>query len=185
MSAFTHITTHGDNTFVFSKAGKFVVFLDNVSGRFTFELSAPDVDVQIFGAYQGRDNKVYSLSTIQHHKSPNTTSNLLVKGVFEDESQFNNKGLIRIEKDCNGSHAYQKNQNLVLSDKVHVKSEPDLEILSNEVFCTHGSTTGGPNEESLYYLMTRGLPYLKSRDLYVQGFLKEVHVKIEEGKRQL
>jgi Fe-S cluster assembly protein SufD len=59
-----------------------------------------------------------------------------------------------------------------------VKSEPDLEILSNEVFCTHGSTTGKPNEEQLYYLQTRGLSLQTAQEVYVKGFLDEVREKV-------
>jgi Fe-S cluster assembly protein SufD len=59
-----------------------------------------------------------------------------------------------------------------------VKSVPDLEILSNEVFCTHGSTTGKPNEEQLYYLQTRGLSLQTAQEVYVKGFLDEVREKV-------
>jgi Fe-S cluster assembly protein SufD len=177
-NTFTHFTKNGDKTITFEREGKYVVFLDNVSGVFKFEIKASGVDLDIFGIYVGDNNIEYDLHTIQHHQAPNSTSNLLIKSVLNDESHLNYHGLIRIDENCNGSHAYQKNQNLILSDKAVVKSEPDLEILSNEVFCTHGSTTGKPNEEQLYYLQTRGLSLQTAQEIYVKGFLDEVREKV-------
>lgn len=173
-SKITHIQTSGDRTFSFEREGKYMVFLDNVSGMYTFEIMASGVHLDIVGLYTGHGEAQFFLHTTQHHQAPNSTSNLLIKSVLRDMSQLLYHGLIRIEANCNGSHAYQKNQNLVLSDKAIVKSEPDLEILSNEVFCTHGSTTGKPNSEQLYYLQTRGLSAKNALDLYVEGFLHEV-----------
>ena len=174
----THIETGGDRTFSLEREGRYTVFLDNVSGIFNFKILASGVDLKIFGIYEGIDRIEYNVHTIQHHQAPNSTSNLLIKSVLNDESHFNYHGLIRIDADCNGSHAYQKNQNLILSDKVIVRSEPDLEIVSNEVFCTHGSTTGRPNTEQLYYLRTRGLSQKQAQKIYVNGFLDEVRDKI-------
>ena len=174
----THVQTRGDRTFSFEREGEYVVYLDNASGVFNFEIKASGVYLDIFGIYVGNNNIKINLHTIQHHQAPNSTSNLLIKSVIRDESHFYYHGLIRIDENCNGSHAYQKNQNLVLSNKAVVKSEPDLEILSNEVFCTHGSTTGKPNDEQLYYLQTRGLSPKNAREIYVKGFLDEVREKV-------
>jgi len=182
--SFTHIQTSGDRTFLFEREGKYVVFLDNVSGVFSFEIAASGVELDIFGIYTGDKRARNNLHTIQHHKAPNSTSNLLIKSVLCDEAHFNYHGLIRIDANCNGSHAYQKNQNLILSSKAVVKSEPDLEILSNEVFCTHGSTTGKPNDEQMYYLQTRGLPLKKAQEVYVRGFLDEVRERIQSISKQ-
>lgn len=167
----------GDKTISFEREGQYIVFLDNASGTFTFEIQASGVDLNIYGKYVGHHTILHNLHTIQHHQAPNSTSNLLIKSVLYDKSHFHYHGLIRIDENCNGSHAYQKNQNLILSEKAVVKSEPDLEILSNEVFCTHGSTTGKPNEEQLYYLQTRGLSPGIAQEIYVQGFLDEVREK--------
>lgn len=162
----------------FKRRGEYVVFLDNVSGEFSFEILASGVHLNIFGIYVGKQKNKFNLHTIQHHAAPNSTSNLLIKSVLYGESGFNYHGLIRIDADCNGSHAYQKNQNLILSNKAQVLSEPDLEILSNEVFCTHGSTTGKPSPDQLYYLQTRGLSPKIAQETYVNGFLDDVRGRI-------
>ncbi|MEK7177659.1 MAG: SufD family Fe-S cluster assembly protein, partial [Patescibacteria group bacterium] len=77
------------------------------------------------------------------------------------------------------SHAYQKNKNLILSSGVYVDSRPFLEILANDVFCTHGSTTGKINEESLFYLKSRGLNQKMAEELYISGFIQEIFDKIK------
>lgn len=169
-----HINKNGNRKLLFSKSDIYVVVLDNVSGEFKFEITAENVDLKIFGIYKGIKNNVYSIKTIQHHKAPNSRSDLLIKGVFDDESTFNYHGLVRIDKNCNGSHAYQKNQNLLLSSRAKVTSEPDLEILSPDVFCTHGSTTGGVNKDSIYYMQSRGISQVEAKKAYVTGFLSNV-----------
>lgn len=175
MDSFIHITIDGDRTLTYSRAGRYVVYLDNVSGAFTFEIESPQVNVQIIGAYLGKGSEDKKLQTTQHHTCPSASSNLLIKGVFEDEAKFEYKGLIRIEKDCNGCHAYQKNHNLTLSDKVTIKTEPHLEILSHDVQCAHGSATGGPNKENLFYLSSRGITREDSTHLLKEGFLSEIY----------
>ena len=169
-----HINKNGDRKLVFSKSDNYVVVLNNVSGEFKFEITAEKVDLKIFGIYKGTRDSVYSVKTIQHHKAPNSQSDLLIKGVFDDESVFNYRGLVRIEENCNGSHAYQKNQNLLLSSKARVTSEPDLEILSPDVFCTHGSTTGGINKDSIYYMQSRGVAVREAKKAYIEGFLSNI-----------
>ena len=168
------INKDGDRKLSFDKEGNYVVVLDNVSGEFRFEIEVANVDLRILGIYKGVKNDVYTVHTVQHHKAPNSSSDLLIKGVFDDDSAFNYRGLVRIESCCNGSHAYQKNQNLILSSKARVTSEPDLEILSPDVFCTHGSTTGGINKEVLYYMQSRGLKIIDAKKAYVEGFLHDV-----------
>jgi Fe-S cluster assembly protein SufD len=165
---------------VFNTAGQYVVFLHNLSGKFIFELTSAGAEVYIYGLFTGKDADKYKIETIQHHKAPSATSNLLIKGVFADESKFDYSGLIRIEKEGQNSHAYQKNQNLILSPGAFVQSKPYLEILANEVFCTHGSTTGKLNSEQVYYLMTRGLSESESKNLLVEGFITEVIDKVKE-----
>lgn len=162
-----------------NKPGKYVAFMKNVSGEFSFILNAEKIDLDIYGLFEGKKSDDFRIHTVQHHAAPNSISNLLIKGVFEDESKFHYTGLVKIDKNAQGSHAYQKNQNLILSPGAFVESEPFLEIEANEVFCTHGSTTGRLNEEQLYYLESRGIPKLQSKRLLVDGFIHEITMKLE------
>jgi Fe-S cluster assembly protein SufD len=168
---YTVITQPPDSPIIFDQPGRYAVFFRNIAGDYTFVLRNPGVEVEIFGLFEGKDTMRYNLRTTQLHTAPNTTSNLLIKGVFEDASVFDYSGLIRIKCNCNGAHAYQKNQNLLLSSRASVRSEPNLEIMSNDVFCTHGSTTGTLNPEHLLYLQTRGIAKEPGVELLKQGFI--------------
>lgn len=163
-----------------NKKGHYLIFMNNISGKFTVELNESDIEVDIFGLFVGKKTDQFVVETIQHHKAPRSTSNLFIKGVFTDESKFNYQGLIRIEKEGQQSHAYQKNQNLILSSKSFVESKPYLEILANDVFCTHGSTTGRLNEEQLFYTKSRGLSESDSKKLLINGFINEIVEKVKQ-----
>ncbi len=162
------------STIKITKAGTYVAFVENKSGNFVFEINAENVDLQIYGLFHGVKTDEYKVHTVQHHRAPNSTSNLLIRGVFDGLSKFHYTGLVKIEKKAQKSHAYQKNQNLILSPGVFVESEPFLEIEANDVFCTHGSTTGKISADQMYYLTSRGIKVAQAKELIVQGFLDAV-----------
>ena len=166
----------------FDKPGNYTVFFQNLPDEFDFKIKSSGVNLDIFGLFVGKKSDNFELKTNQYHISPGSTSNLLIKGVFDDQSKFIYQGLIKIEKSGQKSHAYQKNKNLILSEKVYIDSRPFLEILANDVFCTHGSTTGKINEESLFYLKSRGLDQKIAEQLYVSGFIQEIIDKIKPYK---
>lgn len=180
MVTFIHLNNDPQETYSFDKPGKYVAFFHNLSGKFTFELKATGVDLDIYGLFTGNKKDEFKIETIQHHIAPQSQSNLLIKGVFHDESKLIYQGLIRIEKSGQQSHAYQKNQNLILSPKAFVDSRPFLEILANDVFCTHGSTTGKLNKEQLQYVQSRGLDKKQAEKLLVDGFIEEIYDKVKE-----
>lgn len=163
---------------VFDKPGDYRVVFKNISGEFLFDIQSPGVNLEIYGLYVGKGDDHFQLKTFQNHHIGKSRSNLLVKGVFFDQAKFFYEGLIRIEKEAQKSYAYQKNQNLVLSDDVFISSQPKLEILANDVFCTHGSTTGRLNKDQIYYLKTRGLTEKQGENLLIKGFIREIEEKI-------
>ena len=175
---FIHLTKSGKQNLVIDKAGKVVVFFYNLSAILDIKITAPYVNLLVFGLYIGRKTERYNISTIQHHISAESSSNLLIKGVFTDQSRFEYEGLIRIEKTGQKSHAYQKNQNLILSPETYVDSRPKLEILANDVFCTHGSTTGRLNREQIFYTTSRGLSEKSSERLLTVGFIQDLFDQI-------
>lgn len=179
---FINLNETKQNKIEFNKPGDYTVFLYNLSGEFDFLINSSNVSLDILGLYIGKKSDNFELKTNQYHLAPNSTSNLLTKGVFSDQSKFIYQGLIKIEKLAQKSHAYQKNKNLILSSDVYVDSRPFLEILANDVFCTHGSTTGKINEESLFYLKSRGIDHENAERLYVSGFIQEIVDKIKIGK---
>jgi len=179
MTSFINLNLTKQSKLTFNKPGDYTVFFQNLSGEFDFNIKSSGVNLDIFGLFVGKKSDNFELKTNQYHIAPGSTSNLLIKGVFDDNSKFIYQGLIKIEKSGQKSHAYQKNKNLILSPGVYVDSRPFLEILANDVFCTHGSTTGKINEESLFYLKSRGLNQSKAEKLYVSGFIQEITDKIK------
>jgi len=177
---FINVNAQKKEHMTFDKKGEtYVVFFHNMSGKLTFEITASNIEVYIYGLYTGKKSQQFHIETIQLHKAPGSFSDLLIKGVFEDKSKFIYQGLIRLEKEAQQSHAYQKNQNLIMSKDVFIDSRPYLEILANDVFCTHGSTTGKLSKDQLLYARTRGLTASDAEQMLVQGFIDEVQQKVQ------
>ena len=125
--------------------------------------------VSIAGADQEFDQR-----TLQDHLQPNTTSDLLYKNALTNNARTVFSGLIKVERGAHRTDAYQKVRNLLLSDEAEANSMPGLEILADDVRCTHGATSGQVEPEELFYLQSRGIPELKAKGLVVNGFLNEV-----------
>lgn len=125
--------------------------------------------VSIAGADQEFDQR-----TLQDHLQPSTTSDLLYKNALSDNARTVFSGLIKVERGAHRTDAYQKVRNLLLSEEAEANSMPGLEILADDVRCTHGATSGQVEPEELFYLLSRGIPQLKAKGLIVNGFLNEV-----------
>jgi Fe-S cluster assembly scaffold protein SufB len=110
------------------------------------------------------------LITSQNHFQRGATSNLLCKALV-GEGEFIYRGRVFIAKAGDLTHAYQRNENLLLSEQAQIISEPSLEILANNVYCTHAAASGPLDKEQLYYLQTRGMSYLQAKELLSRGFL--------------
>ncbi len=178
---FINLSKSNKDRLVFDKKGEeYVVFFHNRSGKLSFEIQESNIKLYIFGLYTGKNSDQFQIETVQHHTAPGSLSDLFIKGVFEDKSKLLYQGLIRLEKFAQQSHAYQKNQNLILSPGVFVDSRPFLEILANDVFCTHGSTTGKLNKDQLFYAESRGLSAKSAETLLVSGFIEEIYNKVKE-----
>src|SRR5207245_7587719 len=113
------------------------------------------------------------------HMAPNTTSDFACKGALRESARSVWRGMIRVEKDAQKTNAYQENRNLLLSKDAHADSIPGLEILANDVRCTHGATLGQVDREQLFYLMARGLSRSEAERLIVRGFFQDVLDRIE------
>ena len=124
----------------------------------------------------GRQHLAYF--TRQDHVAPHTRSDLLYKAGLKDRSRIVWKGMIRVEKDAQRTDAYQKNDNLVLSDAARADSIPGLEIEANDVRCTHGATAGRVDEEMIFYCQARGVPRETAVRLIVEGFFANVYDRI-------
>ncbi len=117
--------------------------------------------------------------TLQDHAAPNTSSDLLYHNTLDDSARTTFAGLIRVESDAHQTDAYQKVRNLILSDAAEANSMPGLEILADNVRCTHGATSGQINEDELFYMQARGIPASQGRRLIANGFLASVLERME------
>ena len=170
-----------------SQAGKdstinsLVVALGSQLSRTNVEagLTAPGSDSEMLGLYFADQNQVLDHHTLQDHISPNAHSDLLYKGALRDESVAVFSGLIRVEPGAQKTDAYQTNRNLILgTDDAFAVSLPNLEIMADDVKCSHGSTTGQVDDVELFYLMSRGIPRAEAEKLVVFGFFGEVTSRI-------
>lgn len=162
----------------------FVIFLtDGLShkGDIKVSIKGKGSMVQILGIITGLGNEQINLYTFQDHQAAGSISDLFIKSVLFHKSKLYYRGLIKIEKKAQKSNAYQKNQNLLMSDNAWADSRPYLEILANDVRCTHGATIGRINPEQMYYLQSRGLADKEARTLIIEGYYQEVLDRIPDG----
>lgn len=124
--------------------------------------------------YYGDGDQVLDFRTFQDHLAPDTTSNLLFKGVVDDASRAIYTGLIRVAEEAPGTRAFQTNKNIKLGEDSWAESVPNLEIETNDVQCSHASTVGPIDDEQRFYLETRGVPTDVADQLIVSGFFDEV-----------
>lgn len=147
--------------------------------RIQNDLAGPGATSRVTGAYFADGTQHLDYDTFQEHSAPHTTSDFAFKGALRDRARAVWRGMIRVEKDAQKTNAYQENRNLMLSPEAHADSIPGLEILANDVRCTHGATLGQVDRELLFYLMARGLPRPEAERLIVRGFFQDVLDRIE------
>lgn len=122
--------------------------------------------------------------TQQNHLAPHTTSDLLFKGALTGRSRSVWQGMIYVAPGAQKTDGYQANRNLILSDQARADSIPGLEILANDVRCTHGATVGKIDPNEIFYLRSRGIPEIEAKRLIVQGFFDPIMQRIPfEGVR--
>ncbi len=123
--------------------------------------------------------------TQQNHLAPHTTSDLLFKGALKGHSRSVWQGMIYVAKGAEKTDGYQANRNLVLEEGARADSIPGLEILADDVRCTHGATVGKLEEEPLFYLKSRGIPEAEATRLAVEGFFDPIMQRIPfDGVRE-
>lgn len=127
----------------------------------------------------GDGKQDFDARTLQKHESPHTTSDLLYKNSLSGRARATFGGLIRVEPHAHFTDAYQTVRNLLLSDEAEANSMPGLEIMADNVKCSHGATSGQLNEDEMFYLLSRGISLPGARRLLVAGFLNEVVERLD------
>ncbi len=147
--------------------------------RIQNDLAGQGATSRVTGAYFVDGTQHLDFDTFQEHIAPNTTSDFAFKGALNDTASSVWRGMIRVEPAAQKTNAYQENRNLMLSETAHADSIPGLEILANDVRCTHGATLGQVDREQLFYAMARGLTRADAERLIVRGFFQDVLDRIE------
>ncbi len=130
------------------------------------------------GFYFADGQQLIDHETRQDHFAPNTTSDLLFKGALKDDSRSVWRGMIHVAPEAVKTDGYQANRNLILSDTARADSIPGLEILTDDVRCTHGATVGKIDQDQVFYLESRGIPKKEAENLIVEGFFESVLERI-------
>jgi len=137
-------------------------------------IAGEGADFSNYSLSLGRKDQLFDQRTIQHHLAPNGKSNLLFKNALLDESKSIFSGLIKVDANAQNTDSFQTNRNLLLSGNAEADSLPGLEILANEVKCSHGATTSKIDEQELFYLQSRGISKTLAEKLIILGFFEEI-----------
>ena len=143
------------------------------------DLAGRGATSRVTGAYFADRDQHIDYDTFQLHQAPDTTSDFAFKGALRDTSTAVWRGMIRVEPDAQKTNAYQENRNLMLSPTTHAVPIPGLEILANDVRCTHGATVSRVDREQLFYAMARGMTHAEAERLILRGFFQDVLDRIE------
>src|SRR5207302_815331 len=140
--------------------------------RIQNDLAGQGATSRVTGAYFADGKQHLDYDTFQEHMAPSTTSDFAFHGALRDHATAVWRGMIRVEKDAQKTNAYQENRNLLLSPTANADSIPGLEILANDVRCTHGATVSPVNRDELFYAMARGLTRPDAERLIVRAFFQ-------------
>ncbi len=144
----------------------------------TIDLIGEGAEGRMSGFYFTDGKQHLDHDTQQNHLAPRTTSDLLFKGALKDSSRSVWQGMIYVAPGAQKTDGYQANRNLVLSHQARADSIPGLEILADDVRCTHGATVGKIDPDSVFYLLSRGIPYSEAEHLIVEGFFDPIMQRI-------
>jgi Fe-S cluster assembly protein SufD len=148
-------------------------------------LAGPGGFSEMLGVFFADGTQHFDHRSVQDHTAPNCTSDLLYKGALRDASRAVYSGWVHVRPGAQKTNAMQTSRNIVLSEHAKADAIPNLEIEANDVRCGHAASVGPVDEETLFYLESRGIPRAESERLIVTGFFQEVldRVALEEVRR--
>ncbi len=133
---------------------------------------------QVNGVLFTQESQQLTYNTLQHHEAAHCRSDFLYKAALQDKSRTVWRGMIQVDKAAQRTDGYQRNDNLLLSDQARADSIPGLEILADDVRCTHGSTSGKVDEELIFYAQSRGFTRKEAVRMIVTGFFQQIFDRI-------
>ena len=137
-------------------------------------LAAEGASCELNGLYLGDKDQVLDQQTFVDHQKPDGKSDQFFKGLLAGNSKGVFRGQVRVCQDAQRTDAHQTNKNLLLSDTAKVDTQPQLEILADNVKCSHGAAVGQLQEDALFYLRSRGIDEREAGRMLAQGFAREV-----------
>ena len=136
----------------------------------------------VFSALNLMNNEHQEIKTRINHNTPNSHSYQKVKNVLNHESKGVYQGKIFVKNNAQKTDAYQLSKALILNDAAEFDAKPELEIYADDVKCSHGSTSGSIDLNSIHYLKSRGIPEKEAYQMLINGFLCEILEKLSEEK---
>ncbi len=150
--------------------------------RMETKLAGEGAEGKVTGAYVPHARQHVDFDTTQEHAAPNTFSDLAFRGILAGRSTAVWRGVIKVDPGAQQTDAFQECRNLLLSKRAHVDAIPGLEILANDVRCTHAAAIAQIDKDQLFYLRSRGLPEPQAQRLVIEGFMAELVERFEEGQ---
>jgi len=169
-------TNSVSETFILSSGSQF--FKNEINCNLKGKYSSAFIN----GIFSLSDNRHHEIRTTVNHLTVNTKSYQLIKSVLDDSSKAAYQGKIYVNSEAQKTDGYQLSKAILLDKASEFNAKPELEIYADDVKCSHGSASGSLNEDSIFYLMSRGLNYQQSRDLLINGFLLDVIEKITDSE---
>ena len=167
-------TNSVSETFILSNGSKFIKneINCNLNGKYSSAF--------VNGIFSLNENKHHEIKTNINHLVENTKSYQLIKSVLDSSSKAVYQGKIYVDKDAQKTDGYQLSKAILLNENSEFNAKPELEIYADDVKCSHGSASGSLNENSIFYLRSRGLSYNEAKNLLIKGFLLDVIEKITD-----
>ena len=163
-------------TFILSSGSNF--FKNEVNCNLKGEYSSAFVN----GIFSLKENQQHEIRTTINHLVENTKSYQLIKSVLGKLSKAVYQGKIFVDSKAQKTDGYQLSKAILMDETSEFNAKPELEIYADDVKCSHGSASGSLNENSIFYLMSRGLNYQQSKELLINGFLLDVVEKITDSE---
>ena len=163
-------------TFILSSGSNFIKneINCNLNGKYSSAF--------INGIFSLNEKRHHEIRTSINHLIDNTKSYQLIKSVLENDSKSVYQGKIYVNSDAQKTDGYQLSKAILLSENSEFNAKPELEIYADDVKCSHGSASGNLNQDSIFYLMSRGLNYKQAKELLINGFLLDVVEKITDSQ---
>ena len=163
-------------TFIFSSGSNY--FKNDINCNLNGEFSSAFIN----GIFSLKENRQHEIRTSINHLVENTKSYQLIKGVLGKNVKAVYQGRIFVDSKAQKTDGYQLSKAILLDETSEFNAKPELEIYADDVKCSHGSASGSLNENSIFYLMSRGLNYKQSKELLINGFLLDVIEKITDNQ---